>query len=298
MRSTPGLRLLKREVIEVNVRKLLIVLVGLTLTAHAQAQRNGGMDDDDVLRLLDFDGDNTVSFDEIDQAVQRLRRMDKNGDKRLSESELSVYRGTPRRTERSAEMARSESEPTVDAQEGNYYVNQSEDDAEERINHDVNVTSDDLDFGQSSVGGFETAIAIGVRFDGIKVAQGSKIKRAFLQFTKDVSPTESEPTELQIRAELAADAPSFAEKPRNITSRTMTKSVVNWVPEPWNPEQRRGESSRTPDLSPLIQEVVGHDGWKEGSAVVLVITGDGERDAISFDSGDKRYVPMLHVSTQ
>ena len=200
-----------------------------------------------------------------------------------------------------ARWAVSVLEGPPDAPTGNYYVSRSEDDAEERVNHDVNLNNHDLDFGQLS-GPIETAAAIGMRFDGIRIPKGSKIKRAFLQLTKDVSPAETEPMELTIRAELAANAPAFKEEPKNISSRSMTIRSVTWSPQTWLPDDRRGESQQTPDLSPLIQEVTDQSEWKEGNALVLIITGSedrgGERDAMSFDGGGTRYGPMLHVETE
>ena len=72
---------------------------------------------------------------------------------------------------------------------------------------------------------------------------------------------------------------------------------MNWSPEPWDPKRARDERPQTPDLSALIQEVVDQKDWMEGNAVVLIISGTGERDAVSFDGGGKQDGPMLHVET-
>jgi hypothetical protein len=50
-------------------------------------------------------------------------------------------------------------------------------------------------------------------------------------------------------------------------------------------------------LSALIQEVVDQEDWMEGNALALIIAGTGERDAVSFDAGDKKDAPMLCVET-
>ena len=105
----------------------------------------------------------------------------------------------------------------------------------------------------------------------------------------------AKPTELIIHAELSSNAKSFKEELKNISSRELTKTSVKWSPEPWNPNQDRDQKPRTPDLSQLIQEVVNQDDWQEGNALVLIITGTGERDAISFDGGGRREGPMLHI---
>ena len=176
-----------------------------------------------------------------------------------------------------------------------YFVARSEDDAEEGSNGQVDLTNDDLDFGQAA--GFESAVAIGLRFDGIRVAPGGRIERAFVQFSKDEPGNKADPTELVIRAELVADAESFRAAPRNISARKLTNATVNWSPIPWRRGDGRGEAQRTPDLSPVLQEVVDQENWRDGNAIVLIFTGDGERDAISFDGGGRDDGPMLCVIT-
>ena len=178
---------------------------------------------------------------------------------------------------------------------GNYFVSRSEDDAEEGVSGKVDLTNEDLDLGQLS--GFESAAAIGIRFDGIRIPNGRKIKRAFLQFTTEGRRTRSDPSELTLRAELAPNAEAFKDEQNDISSRRRTKALVKWSPEPWHPPQRQATKPQTPDLSALIQEVVDQDDWKQGNALVLIITGTGERDAVSFDGGGKQDGPMLRVET-
>jgi hypothetical protein len=181
----------------------------------------------------------------------------------------------------------------TNTQATNYFVNQSHDDAEEGTNGQVDLTNEDLDLGQLS--GFESAKAIGIRFEGILVTKEQKIKQAFLQFTIEGNKVKAKQTELTIRAELSPNAVSFKNEAKNISSRKLTKTMVKWIPEPWNPKKAGDLMPRTPNLSPLIDEVVNQDGWQEGNALVLIITGTGERDAVSFDGGGKKEGPMLHI---
>lgn len=64
----------------------------------------------------------------------------------------------------------------VHAGAGDYFVAQSEDDAEEGSNGRVDLSNDDLDLGQAD--GFESAVAIGLRFDGLRVPRevGSNVR--------------------------------------------------------------------------------------------------------------------------
>jgi len=182
-----------------------------------------------------------------------------------------------------------------DAVKGNYYVSRSEDDAEEGTNGQVDLANEDLDLGQLS--GFESAATIGIRFDGIRVPQGKRIKQAYLQFTKEGNRAKSKPTKLTWRAELTPDANSFRKEPTNISSRKLTKASEVWSPQPWDPKRNQDEKPQTPDLSSLVQEVIDQKEWKEGNAIVLIVSGTGERDAMSFDGGGKEDGPMLHVET-
>lgn len=184
---------------------------------------------------------------------------------------------------------------TAHGQLADYFVNRSQDDAEEGANGQVDLTNEDLDLGQLS--GFESAKAIGIRFEGIRLTPKQKVQNAFLQFTMEGNRMKAKPTELTIRAELSPDAKSFEDEAKNISSRNLTKTSVKWSPKPWDPKQARDKKPRTPDLSQLIQEVIDQEGWQAGSSMVLVITGTGERDAVSFDAGSKKDGPMLRIKS-
>jgi len=183
-----------------------------------------------------------------------------------------------------------------DAAKRNYYVSRSEDDAEEGTNGKVDLANEDLDLGQLS--GFESAAKIGIRFDGIRVSKGKRIKQAYLKFTKEGNRAKSKPTKLTWRAELTPDAESFRKEPKNISSRKLTKSSVVWSPQPWDPKRNQDERPQTPDLSALVQEVIDQQEWKEGNAIVLIVSGTGERDAMSFDGGGKEDGPTLYIETE
>jgi Tol biopolymer transport system component len=183
---------------------------------------------------------------------------------------------------------------------GNYFVSRSEDDAEERLNGGIMLISHDLDLPHIE----GPYVVVGMHFAGLRVPRGAQIKKAYLQFTAQGSaesgPTgERDPINLTIRAERAASGEVFAETDHNISSRKVTKASVKWSPEPWIVIGERTKKQQTPNLSSLIQEVVAQPDWREGNALVLIITGTGpgHRCAIAFDSGGRQYGPMLHVET-
>jgi Tol biopolymer transport system component len=166
------------------------------------------------------------------------------------------------------------------------FVSRSEDDAEESVEGRMDLDRSDLDMGQEEK-------LVGIRFADIRIPKGAQIKKAHLQFTAE-DDNEWEPTELTIHAELAASAKEFTAAEADISSRKRTKASVKWSPERWDFEGQRSEKQCTPDLSSLIREVIAQPGWRQGNALVFIISGSGERDAESYD-GDKDAAPMLYV---
>ncbi len=63
----------------------------------------------------------------------------------------------------------------------------------------------------------------------------------------------------------------------------------------WPVKGASGPDQRTPDLASVVDSVVNGGGWQSGNALVLLITGTGERVAESFD-GDFAGAPLLHVT--
>jgi hypothetical protein len=55
-----------------------------------------------------------------------------------------------------------------------------------------------------------------------------------------------------------------------------------------------GAKQQTPDLSAILDEIVSRPDWQPGNSLVIIITGNGERVAESYD-GDQAGAPLLHV---
>jgi len=165
-------------------------------------------------------------------------------------------------------------------------VASSADDAEERDTATI-LGSGDLELVEDGLNQL-----IGMRFNNLTIDPGAKIDNAYVQFKVDEKA--SEPTILSIRGEATDDAAPFEAVPGNISQRKRTTASVNWAPAPWTTIGEMGEHQRTPDLSPIIREIISRPGWKRGNSVVLIISGTGKRVAKSFD-GDRKGAPVLHV---
>lgn len=70
--------------------------------------------------------------------------------------------------------------------------------------------------------------------------------------------------------------------------------MASWSPPPWTTKGEAGPDQRTPDITPVIQEIVNRPGWASGNSLALIITGAGKRTAKSYN-GDQAGAPLLHV---
>jgi len=165
-------------------------------------------------------------------------------------------------------------------------VSQSADDAEEFLrNGRVYLESTDLELVED---GPDNQL-VGLRFQGVDVPKGAIIRSAFVEFTVD-EPSEGGAS-IRIQGEKNPFPEDFSEKTRGLSLRPKTLGYVEWFPEAWGSE---GGKQRTFDLSPVVQEIIGHYSWESGNPVVMFFSGSGIRVAESFD-GEKDASPKLFV---
>jgi len=167
-----------------------------------------------------------------------------------------------------------------------YRVVTSADDAEEAATGKVSRSSNDLELVFD--GSNQT---VGMRWTALTIPAGSTITAAYIQFS--AKETRSEVTNLVIRGQAADNATIFTGGAGSISARPRTTAATSWSPVAWTIGQV-GVNQRTPDLSAVVQEVVGRPGWASGNALVMIVTGTGHRTAWSFD-GNAAAAPLLHV---
>ncbi len=154
------------------------------------------------------------------------------------------------------------------------------DDVEETLaSGSVNAMSTDLELTQDGT----SAQLVGLRFVGIAVPAGATITSAYLQFTTDEATSGA--TSLTLRAGLAGNAAPFDGAANRPSARATTAASAAWIPAPWPTIGAAGPDQRTPDLAPLLQEVVDQPGWSSGNALVLLVSGSGRRVAEASESG-------------
>ena len=131
-----------------------------------------------------------------------------------------------------------------------------------------------------------------MRFAGLAIPRGSVITRAYVQFKVD--EVNSETTTLSIRAQAADNTATFTSASNSISTRARTTVAVSWTPVPWTVVNEVTARQQTPELKTVIQEVVNCGGWASNNALVVIVTGTGERTARSYD-GEPAGAPVLHV---
>jgi len=181
------------------------------------------------------------------------------------------------------------------AEELDVWVTASDDDSEERKSTGFpDWGSSDLEIPNEAL---TNAQWIGMRFQNITVPPGSSIANAYIQFRADVS--NSEATNITIYGQDIGTAPAFQNAQWNVSSRDRTSTTVNWTPDPWTGGDR-GAAQRTPDISSIIEAIVGRGDWLSGNDLVIIMDGTtGEREAESYEGanghGDLTFAPMLHL---
>jgi pyrimidine deaminase RibD-like protein len=133
---------------------------------------------------------------------------------------------------------------------------------------------------------------VGLRFTDVSIPQGATIVNAYIQFK--VGKVSTNGTTLSIQGDASANAPAFASTTRNISSRSKTTRVVNWSPSSWSTVGAVGSAQLTPNLAPIIQEIISKPGWAPGNPIVIIITGSGKRVAKAYE-GDAAGAPLLHI---
>jgi hypothetical protein len=133
---------------------------------------------------------------------------------------------------------------------------------------------------------------VGLRFSNVTLPPGATVVNAYIQFQVDEISTDAAVLTIQGQAEV--NPVTFENTNGDISNRTRTTAAANWIPDHWTIVGQAGLSQQTPDIAPVIQEIINLPGWVDGSSLVFIITGTGSRVAESFN-GNQAAAPLLHV---
>jgi predicted outer membrane repeat protein len=164
-------------------------------------------------------------------------------------------------------------------------ISSGNDDVEETQTGIVDFSSSDLELVYDGSAGNQT---VGLRFTDVTIPEGMVITNAYIDFLVD--ETNTGVCSLTLRAHDTYNAWAFTSSSGDVSNRATTQASVAWSPPAW---ETIHSLQQTPDLSPVIQEVIDQPGWQSGNALAIIITGTGERTAESYEGG---YAPVLHVT--
>ncbi len=166
-------------------------------------------------------------------------------------------------------------------------VSEVNNDAEQRLNDGVV----DLDGTILSMGTDFNGTPkqrVGIRFPGLNIPSGATITSARLEFTAKRS--DSADATLTIAAEQVDNSLAFTGDNNNLSGRA-TGTAQAWSPEPWE----QAKEYQTPDITPVIQEIISRPGWCAGNALSILVDGDGTRSAMTADE-DPNLAPALRLT--
>ena len=117
---------------------------------------------------------------------------------------------------------------------------------------------------------------VGLRFQKVPVPAGAVITSAYVEFTGYAA--DSAATSLTIQGQAHDNAPVFTTATKNLSNRAKTTASAAWTSMPaW----AANGVYRSPDLRAVVQEIVSRAGWVQNNALVLLVTGTGNRSAYS-----------------
>ncbi len=173
------------------------------------------------------------------------------------------------------------------------------DDVEERIgpnNGAMDTGSSDLEMPYEDAGKVDPQI-IGLRFVGIAIPKGATITNAWVQFAVDETRDGTLATNLIIDGELSPSPAAFSSTAGNVSSRTRTTAKVQWSVPNWTRVGDRGPDQRTPNLAPIIQELVNQNGWA-GAAMVLMFRDNPANPSAGSRAAGRGSSIVLHIEYQ
>lgn len=169
----------------------------------------------------------------------------------------------------------------------------SSDDAEESFTGSMRLASSDLELVDDE-GDHQS---VGVRFADIPLTRWQSVVDAYIQFTA-AAPGKVE-TKLMVQAEKNANPPPFSVKNFDISDRPGTEASVEWGIKEWKKAGDKGGDQRTPNLAPLINEILADPDWKFGNALNLILSGSGSRVAHAFDTKEPgKFAPVLVIKAR
>lgn len=141
----------------------------------------------------------------------------------------------------------------------------SDDAGHDAANCSFSISHNEIYFGQCDNG---DEIVSGFRFQNIPISAPEEIERAYIEFTVD--GLYSNDLHVAFRGEKVDSSYTFRDASKPSDRQPLTGHTVEWVLHPsdvWS----FGEKRNSPDLTPIIREIVDRPGWKRGNAISIIV---------------------------
>jgi hypothetical protein len=162
-------------------------------------------------------------------------------------------------------------------------------------------TSADLGTGLTRTG--LTPVKAAFRFQDVplRAADSDHLIAAYISMSINANSRNGSPARFQIRAEMTADAQPLCTSAA-LEGRNWSQTVVEWVDvQPWDGRDENympGMQVETPNLLPLLRNLLRQPGWSEGNSISFSIDGDGTRSVRTFDLEEGCHAPALVVAVR
>lgn len=145
----------------------------------------------------------------------------------------------------------------------------------------VNITSDDITISYST-----SPVTSAFRFTDLNIPQGATITSAYMKFTSSGYNTAA--TTISIAGELVGNSAALTTGSGDLSGKTLTATTVDWNTD--NDFPLSGDEVITPDIAPIIQELVNQTSWCGGNSLTMVVNAVGgstssNRRVVGFDDG-------------
>jgi hypothetical protein len=151
---------------------------------------------------------------------------------------------------------------------------------------------------------YETTLKVGVRlsgmrFKGVDVPAGAKVTKAVLKI-RNSEMTLTYPVAGAIQGEAGGNPGDFSGSERSLNGLPRTTASVAG---PWQAGYYLRAWADSPDISPVIQQIIDRPDWSSGNAIVIIFSSEElclqnvEFMAYDYyDGGDSRYPPTLEIT--
>ena len=134
------------------------------------------------------------------------------------------------------------------------------------------LTDSEVELVGTAVGVLSTGYIGGLLFRGVNIPPGATVTSAYITLI----PLTYDDPNFTIRGEF--NPADFAETPNNFGSRTKTTAGVSWVASDIGLEAYEA----SPDISPVLQELIDTEGWATGDDLALFLIHTGGAGSFAF----------------